>query len=159
MHDEIVALATRLAQIERRLAGMLRHGTVHEVDARSGTVRLRVGGSDAEPVLSPAVPYAQTAGALKVHAPPSVGQQMTIVAPTGDPRQGVALPMTWSQTNPSPSDKSDENVVTFGDARFELRQGELIVKVPRILIECEGSTLELTGAGLKMRAPEYQFDT
>jgi hypothetical protein len=35
---------------------------------------------------------------------------------------------------------------------------EIIVKVPRLFVECDGSTFELTGGGLKMVAPDYQFD-
>lgn len=155
---EIVEIVSRLAELERRVATMVRHGTVEAVDPEKQRVRLRIGGTDEKPFLGPWVPYAQIAGALKVHTPPSTGQQMTLLSPTGDPRQAIALPMTWSNQNASPSDKGDEHVLTFGDCRIELRGNELVVKVPRILVECEGSTFELTGSGLRMEAPDYQFD-
>jgi len=155
---ELVEAVARVAELERRVAGMVRHGTVEQVDPQKQRVRLRLGGTDDKPFVGPWVPYAQIAGALKVHTPPSVGQQMTLLSPTGDPRQAVALPMTWSNQNASPSQKGDEHVLTFGSCRIELRGNEIVVKVPRILIECDGSTFELTGSGLKMRAPDYQFD-
>jgi len=155
---ELVEAVARVAELERRVAGMVRHGTVEQVDPQKQRVRLRLGGTDDKPFIGPWVPYAQIAGALKVHTPPSVGQQMTLLSPTGDPRQAVALPMTWSNQNASPSQKGDEHVLTFGSCRIELRGNEIVVKVPRILIECDGSTFELTGSGLKMRAPDYQFD-
>ncbi|WP_276200577.1 phage baseplate assembly protein V [Chelatococcus sp. XZ-Ab1] len=159
LSDLLAELLRRIAEVERRQDGLVKRGRVAEVDPAAGKVRLRLNEeSAAEPFLSPWVPYAQMAGALKVHSPPSVGQQMTVISETGDFQQGLAVPMTWSDRNPAPSDKGNEHVGTFGQFRFELREGELIVKVPRILIECDGSTFELTGAGLKMQAPDYQFD-
>lgn len=149
----------RIAELERRADGTVKQGRVAEVDPKAGTVRIRLNeeGAD-EPFLSPPIPYAQMAGALKVHTPPSVGQQMTIISGAGDFRQGIAVPMTWSDKNAAPSDKGDEHVLTFGSARVELRGNEIVVKVPRLFIECDGATFELTGGGLKMAAPDYQFD-
>lgn len=156
--DQLLAdMIRRTAEIERRFDGMVTQGTVAEVDPKAGTVRIRYGGTDDEPFLSPAIPYAQTAGALKVHAPPSVGQQMTILNGSGDFRQGLALPMTWSDANKSPSEKGDENVLTFGSATVELRGGEIVVKVPRLLIECDGTLLELSGNGLRAVASDFDF--
>jgi Phage P2 baseplate assembly protein gpV len=153
----LVDIFRRQAEIERRIDGMVKQGPVAEVDPKAGTVRLRLGGTEEEPFLSPPVPYAQIAGAMKIHSPPSVGQQMTLISGTGDFRQGLAVPMTWSNQNAAPSDKGDEHVLTFGDCRIELRGSEIVVKVPRIFFECEGSTFELTGGGLKMAAPDYEF--
>lgn len=158
MFDAIARLVTRVAELERRNSNAFRHGTVVEVDPKKQLVRLQIGGTEQEPFKSPWVPYGQIAGALKVHTPPSIGQTMTMINPGGDFRQGVALPMTWSDNNKSPSEKGDEHVVTFGDFRAELRGNELTIKVPRLFIECDGSTFELTGGGLKMVAPDYDFD-
>lgn len=156
--NELAGLFRQVAELEKRLAGTIRHGKVEEVNAAEGWVRINLGQGDNGPLLSPKIPYAQMAGALKVHAPPSKGQQMTFFAPGGDPRQAVALPMTWSNQNKAPSDKGDENVLTFGSARVELRGEEIVVKVPRLLIECGGTTFELTGGGIKAVAADYQFD-
>jgi len=156
--DQLLAdIFRRTAEIERRFDGMVKQGTVAEVDPKAGTVRIRYGGTDEKPFLSPPIPYAQTAGALKVHSPPSVGQQMTAISGSGDFRQGLAVPMTWSDANKSPSEKGDENVLTFGSATVELRGDEIVVKVPRLLIECDGTTLELSGAGLRAVAPDFDF--
>lgn len=147
--DQIVRLAQRVAEVERRLAGMIRHGRVHSVDAAAGMIRLRIGGTDSKPFLSPPVPYAQIAGALKAHTPPSVGQQMTLICPDGNVRMGVALPMTWSDANTSPSSSGEENVVTFGGVRIELRDDELVISGPKVRIDADietnGSTLKHNG--------------
>lgn len=159
MHDlrELIELAQDVADLKRRFAGMVRHGTVEEVDTEKQVMRLKMGEGPDGPFLSPWVPYNQVAGALKIHSPPSKGQQMTLFSPTGDWRQGLTFPFTWSDQNKSPSDKPDEHVATFGDFRLELRGNELIIEVPRLFIKCGGSTFELTGEGLKMVAPDYEF--
>lgn len=159
LSEFLADIMRRIAEVERRQDGLVKRGRVEAVDPATGRVRLRLNEDGApEPFLSPWVPYAQVAGAMKLHSPPSVGQQMTVICETGDFQQGVAIPMTWSDRNPAPSDKGNEHVGTFGQFRFELRENELIVRVPRLLIECDGSTFELTGQGLKMLAPDYQFD-
>jgi len=161
MSDDIAAHLTRLyagmAEMQRRMDGMFQRGPVHEVDAANGTVRLRLGGTDEKPFLSPPIPYAQTAGALKVHTPPSKGQQMTAISAVGDFRQGVAVPMTWSNANAAPSAKGDEHVITFGGFTITLKGDVLHVKGPKVLIECGGTTLELTGGGVKTTAADYEF--
>ena len=149
---EIVELAARIAELERRFSGMMRHGTVEEVDPGKHRIRLKFG-TDVEgnPFLSPWIPYAQVAGTLKVHVPPSVGQQLTLMAPAGDWQQAVAIPFTWSNQNPAPSNAGDENVLTFGDVRVTLKDGHLE-------ISAAGVTLELTGNGFAITGGEVRHD-
>ncbi len=120
-------LAARVADLERRLANMHRHGSVAEVEG--GLCRLNLGGTDDAPFLSPWVPYAQIAGALKIHTPPSMGQQLTLFSPSGDLLQGIAVPFTWTDANPSPSDATDQHVLTFGDLRAELTPAGLHISL------------------------------
>ena len=157
--QELARIARRMADLERRLENSVRHGAVKEVDAERQRVRLAIGkGPDGTEQLSPWIPYAQQAGALKVHTPPSVGQNMTAFSPGGDLEQAMALPMTWNDGNASPSSSADENVMTFGDSKVEIRGDEIVVTVPRLFIKCGGTTLELTEGGLKAVAADYQWD-
>ncbi len=159
---ELVELASRVAELERRFSGNMRHGTVAEVDAGKQRVRLNFGKDvDGKPFLSPWVPYAQIAGALKVHTPPSKGQQFTMLSPTGDWQQAVALPMTWSDNNKSPSSAGNENVLTYGNVRatikddltqvhvggteFEITSGHVKVKVGGVSVEISGDGVAITG--------------
>lgn len=152
----IEALA-RSTQQDWRAANAKTSGPVTHVDAANGRARIRLGGTDGEPFLSPWVRYSQQMGALKVHAPPSIGQQMDLDSPNGDFEQGTLVPRTQSDDNKSPSNRPDENVVTYGDFRAELRGNELTVEVPRVFLKCGGTTFELTGGGLKMAASDYDF--
>jgi phage baseplate assembly protein V len=148
----LVEAFSRIAEIERRQAGMIRHGTVAEVDPAAGTVRIKLGtatgGGD---LLSPPVPYSQMAGGLKAHIPPTVGQQFTMFSPSGDYRQAVALPLTWSDENESPGTEGDQNVVTFGDVKVEMGAGELRVSVG-------ASSITLTAGGIVLQAPRIDIN-
>ena len=133
---EIVELAARIAELERRFSGMVRHGTIEEVDPAKQIMRLNFGKDvDGKPFLSPWIPYAQIAGALKVHTPPSKGQQFTALSPNGDWRQAVAMPMTWSNQNPSPSDKGNENVLTFGSVTIRITADKVLIEAPTITLK------------------------
>jgi len=145
---ELVELASRVAELERRFSGTLRHGTIEEVDAAKQIVRLNFGqDEDGKPFLSPWVPYAQIAGALKVHTPPSKGQQFTALSPTGDWQQAVALPLTWSKANPSPSQKADEHVLTFGSVKLTIEGEKVTAEAPNVLIKSD--SINLGGEGGK----------
>jgi hypothetical protein len=125
MSNPLLDLFIRVASLEKRLAGMVRHGPVEEVNAKERWVRLNLGEGDDGKFVSAKVPYAQIAGDLKVHSAPSKGQNMTMVAPGGDARQAVALPMTWSDKNAAPNDKADEHTLTLGSVRIDLKGDEI----------------------------------
>ena len=143
---ELVELASRVAELERKVSGQMRHGTVEEVDAAKQIVRLKFGEDvDGKPFLSPWIPYAQVAAALKVHTPPSKGQQFTSLSPGGDWQQAVALPLTWSDQNPSPSDKGDENVLMFGNVRLTVKDDLTEIKVGDVVVKVSGEGVAITG--------------
>lgn len=116
-----VKLHQRVAEIERRLENQMRHGTVKEVDAKKGLMRLTVGKDlQGAEQLSPWIPYGQHMGDWKFHNPPSVGQTFTMFSPSGDFRQAQAIPLMQSDKNKSPSDKPDEHVITYGEGEHKL---------------------------------------
>ncbi|MBF6992726.1 phage baseplate assembly protein V [Cupriavidus sp. IK-TO18] len=136
VHKALRSIFERLQEHERRLAGSNWTGKVKEVDPAKKLVRIVLGkDDDGHEVLSPWMPYAQTAGALKVHNPPSVGQVMTISSEAGDLEQGRAHPFHWSDDNPSPSDSGDEHVMTFGSVTVTLTAGGLKLEVGGTVLE------------------------
>lgn len=145
---EFTELLGRVVELERRYANTIRHGTVEQVDAGKQRVRLRLGGSDDQPFIGPWVPYGQIAGALKVHTPPSVGQQMTMFSPAGDPRQAVAMPMTWSDQNASPSSAGDQHVLTFGSVRVDLAADSLKITIGGVAVTISGDGVTFEGGSI-----------
>lgn len=161
--QQLVELVARVAELERRVAQMMRHGTVEDVDPAKHRVRIRMGEDHrtGKPYVGPWVPYAQIAGGLKVHAPPTAGQQMTMLNPTGDPKQGVAIPLTWSEANASPSAKGDENVLSYGNVRIELRDGQVTLAVGDAVLDVISGKVALTvgGAGYELDGSELKMTT
>ncbi len=167
MH-ELVELASRVADLERRFSGVVRHGTVEEVDPAKQIVRVKFGeDKDGNPFLSPWLPYAQIAGALKVHTPPTVGQQMSTLSPSGDWMQAVALPMHWSDQNQSPSSNGDENVLTYGNVRATIKDDLVQVIVGgctfevtsgHVKIEIGGVTHTINGDGITTEGGRIEHD-
>lgn len=147
----IAEVLARVAELERKVAGTARHGVVAEVDPAAGTVRLKLGEGPDGPFLSPSVPYAQTMGAIKAHIPPSVGQSMSIIAPGGDWRQAVAIGLSASDANPSPSGAGDEAVITYGAATIMMTADGLTLSVG-------GSTLSITAGGISLSAPRIDLN-
>jgi len=157
--DLLNEIHRRLGELERRQDGMVTRGKVEEVDTKTGRVRLRLNPDDDEKAfLSPWVPYAQHAGALKVHAPPSKGEQMTLISGAGDYAQGLAVNMTWSDNNKSPSEAPDENVLTFGDVRATIKGNEIAVSVPTLTITCGGVVAKLSAAGFEVTGGQVRHD-
>lgn len=148
---ELVELAARIAELERRFSGMMRHGTVAEVDTEAHRIRLDFGPAHGTSgrFLSPWIPYAQFSGALRVHTPPTVGQQFTAMSPNGDFQQAVAVPLTHSNANPSPSTAADQNVVSFGDVTLTLAEDSLEVAVGSVRFKVDGTNVEITGGEVR----------
>jgi len=148
MSNELLELYNRVSRLEQRLAGMVKHGRIAEVNPDEAWVRLNLGEGDAGPLLSPKIPYAQFAGALKVHTPPTVGQQMTWLAPGGDSQQSFAVPLTWSDQNEAPSKSGDENVITYGDVRITLDASSVLIEVGGFVLRVSGKGLAMAGGGV-----------
>ena len=153
---EIVELVARVTDLERRVAGVMRHGTVAEVDAGHQRMRLDFGPAHGEQgrFLSPWLPYAQFSGALRVHTPPTVGQQFTVMSPSGDFQQAVAVPLTHHAGNPSPSTAGDENVITYGNVRMTLADDLVRVDVGGSLLKMTAAeiTLSTNGSSIVLNA-------
>lgn len=141
----LAEVLARVSELERKVSGGARHGTVYSVDAAAGTVRLKLGDGPDGPFLSPSIPYAQTMGAIKAHIPPSIGQNMTMIAPGGIWDQAVAIGMSASTANPSPSGAGDRAVITLGAATITLAGDSLVIAVGGASVTISGAGLAVTG--------------
>lgn len=153
LYARLDAALDRVASLETLVERMHRYGPVTDVNTENQTARIRIGGTDDAPVKSPWISYAQSGGAFSVHNPPSIGQQMMMIAPHGVWEQAMLLPYTFSSANPSPSKKPNEHVLKFGSMSFNLQTQQLatlgIIKVggdgnlPRVLTEAGPTNLLL----------------
>ena len=133
MSTEILELLTRVAEVERKLDSLFRHGPVYERKKIEGRwfVRLKIGGTAQEPFLSPWIPYSSPNGGpqgLNVHRVPAKGEQLTMLSPAGDFRQAVATSLFWSDNHPPPSEDEDAVTITHPKFRLDLKDGTLKIE-------------------------------
>jgi phage baseplate assembly protein gpV len=93
-------MTNSVAELDRRLGAMLQTGTVTEVDNAKSAVKVQLGDLETDWVK-----VAQIAsGTMKIHFMPSVGERVSVVAPSGDLAQGFiigALPIDANGVAPN----------------------------------------------------------
>jgi phage baseplate assembly protein gpV len=128
------SLADAHAQIRdaaRRSEYAIVHGKVTDVDPEKHLYRQEIAevDEDGNPTKSPWLPYSQIAGTRKVHSAPSVGQQMTLLAPGGNIERAISIPLTWWNDNPSPSTSGSEDVDLRGKTRHTQKDGDFKTEI------------------------------
>lgn len=136
------------ADNDRRLAGMIRVGTVTAVDA--GTARCKVSlGGDTETAWLPFP--SPRAGAIQVWAPPSVGEQVVVASPGGDTAQGLVVASLASGASPAPSGDGGAFVIEIGGSRLEMTADQ-------ISLSSNGSTLTMGAAGIALNGARIDIN-
>ena len=136
----------RLAALEHRLSNMIKFGTVASADAETHRIVGNIGDTDA-PLLTPAIPHSQIAGGRKTHSMPTVGQQMVFFSKDGEFEQGFALPLTWSNANPSPSTDPEAHVDVVGGCTVTYKGGVCTIEADTLLFKAGGVTYRFDGVG------------
>lgn len=130
LQEHVADLIAGHADVEARIERLFRKGKVTDVDTTNALYRQEIGlDDDGNTVKSPWLPYSQVAGARKVHAPPSVGEQYLLVNPDGSPdfTQGLGVPHGWYDANPSPSTAADQTVATQGTTKDTTFSGARVI--------------------------------
>lgn len=91
-----------ITDLLRRLENLIRLGTIAAVDHAAARCTVSTGG-----LSVPNLPWlALRAGDSSDWDPPTVGEQCILVAPSGEPAQGIALVGLYSQQRPAPSNSA-----------------------------------------------------
>lgn len=107
----IPAMPPELVELSRQLANLIRLGHVAEVDHAAARIRVQTGG-----LLSTWIPWVTPrAGFTRVWNPPTVGEQVLILSPSGELAAGVALSGLYQSAHPAPSDSPTLHRTTFPD--------------------------------------------
>ena len=125
------------ADTERRVASLIRIGTVASVDGATARVVFQEGTESAAlPVAAP------RAGGIHLWAPPTPGEQVVVACPGGDTSQGIIVGSVPSGSNAPPS-SAPEFVVALGASRLTITGSE-------ITMTAGGTVLRLSSAGLSI---------
>lgn len=118
----------QLADLARRVANMIRTGRVAEVDHAGPRVRVQSGD-----LLTEWLPWqTRRAGNTRTWDPPTVGEQVMILSPSGEPAAGVVMPALYCQDHSAPDASPNTHVIEFPDGA-------------RISYDHAGHALDITG--------------
>lgn len=91
-----------ITDLLRRLENLIRLGTIVAVDHQAARCTVSTGG-----LRVPNLPWlALRAGDSSDWDPPTVGEQCILIAPSGEPAQGITLVGLYSQQRPAPSNSA-----------------------------------------------------
>ncbi|MBU9675566.1 phage baseplate assembly protein V [Burkholderia multivorans] len=150
-----------LGEIDRRMACMVQHGTVEEVSYQPPLCRVRIGDwvSDWMPWKTAA------AGVVRFWRPPSVGEQASMFAPSGELAGAYAAPGYYSdQHGGSARSSPSETAWDYPDGASEVydhEKHEYRVDVPaggRIVFRIGATELELRADGVTLRTQRLLGD-
>ena len=101
----------QLAELARLIENLVRLGTVAEVQVQPPRVRVNTGN-----ITTTWLPWlALRAGTSKEWDPPTVGEQVVLLSPSGVLAQGVALVGLFSDANPANGDREGLHRRTYPD--------------------------------------------
>lgn len=101
------------AELFRLISNLIRIGTVFAVDLKTRPAKVRVTSGDLQ---SNWLPWLELrAGSTRTWNPPTLGEQVIVLCPDGDPAGGVVLAGLNSEAIPAPSDSQAEHVTDYPD--------------------------------------------
>ncbi len=139
-------LEAAVEDLRRRQANQMREGRITGVDYERGVATVEMDG-----LPSKEIPWVQRAGDVKDWDPPSVGERVTVMSPTGDPGQGLITPGGWSNDHPAPHNKGgDRYVKTTGTIHLDADTSVMVLAAERVdirakTVRLEAETVEIEG--------------
>lgn len=100
-----------LIELSRRLENLIRIGTIHSIDHAAVRVRVQIGNIETQ-----WLPWLEhRAGQTTTWDPPTVGEQVTVLSPSGELAGGIVLRGLHSAAIAPPSHSPDTHVIRFPD--------------------------------------------
>ena len=126
------------ADFQRRLSNLLRAGLVQSVDLINSRCRVQIGD-----LLTAPLPFISSkAGYDRTWNPPEVGEQVIVLAPSGELSAGFVLGGIYTTAHPAPSTSADVAKMIFKDgttATYDKALHSLTLDLPS-----SGSSLTVT---------------
>jgi phage baseplate assembly protein V len=129
-----------VTELDRRLSNLIRLGTVQEVNYLLALVRVKSGD-----ILTGWLPWLtqRAGGDISWHAP-EIGEQVVILAPSGELNQAVVLMSLYQALMPAPVAAVDKHHTVYSDGaviEYDRAAHHLQVILP------DGATVQLTSPG------------
>lgn len=100
-----------VSELDRRLANIIRQGTITELDLANARVKVDLGD-----LVTDWLPWhTARAGATRTWSAPRAGEQVTVMSPSGELGQGAVVPGLYQTAHPAPSDSQDVETTVYPD--------------------------------------------
>lgn len=100
-----------IAHLSRLIENLIRVGTIADVDHAAARCRVASG-----ELLSEWLPWIERrAGNTLTWDPPTVGEQVLVLSPSGEPAGGIVLTGIFCTAHPAPSASPTEHVIDYPD--------------------------------------------
>ncbi|UIJ38965.1 phage baseplate assembly protein V [Desulfobaculum bizertense] len=158
-------MSFQISELERRLAGLIRFGTVEAADYARARVRVRMG----EAVTDWLPWLTLRAGKDRSWWPLEPGEQVLVLSVSGDTSQGVVLGSIFQQAHPAPAaskdldrrEYSDGAVIEYDRAAHRLRanipgdaelvaSGDISANAGKNITGIAGTKVELTAPSITL---------
>ncbi len=107
----MVAAMADPTDIQRLVGDIAREGTVASVDLATGTCTVRI----ADELVTGEIPWASgRVGKTRIWSPPSVGEQVLLLAPEGDTERAIVIGSLSSDVHPHPANDASP-LIEFED--------------------------------------------
>ncbi|MTH78751.1 phage baseplate assembly protein V [Paracoccus aestuariivivens] len=117
-----------MAELERRLANVVRFATITEVDPGNARARVTFGRETASAWLHFST---ARAGGARVWSPPVTGEQVVVLSPMGDTGQGIIMGSLPSNAFPAPSgDGGTYRIDMPGGVSISVAGGSISITAP-----------------------------
>lgn len=111
---EFTGMSARVHELERRVANLIRPGVIAETNYKQARVRVRIGG-----MMTDWLPWlTHRAGKDTAWWAPETGEQVLVLAPSGELAQGYVLPAIYSQAHPTNSNTAERHITEYQDGAF-----------------------------------------
>lgn len=143
-----------IAELSRRLENMIRFGTVAEVDHAARRVRVQSGD-----LLTDWLKWrVDRAGDTSTWDPPTIGEQVMILSPSGEIGNGIVMQSIYSDAHNAPDSSPDTHVIDYPDgARISYNHASGALEATGIttaLVEASESITARAGTMVTIDAPD-----
>jgi len=140
-----------LVELERRLANLIRVGTVEDADYTGAKVLVRC-----DDISTDWLPWmTRRAGADRDWWAPEIGEQVIVIAPSGLMGGAFVLPALYADAHPEPAASPDIHTIRYGNGdtvTHNRADGSWFV-------QCAGPVTVIAGGAVTVKAPSVTLDT
>lgn len=149
-----------LSEMNRRLANLIRLGTVIEADYQKARVKIQIG-----PITTQWLPWiTSNASHSKNWNAPEIGEQVLVLSPSGEMSQGTVIRGIYQKKHTAPNNNVDVQHMEFKDGstinydRANHHFNLDVTKAGNITLKVGSSTIEINQEKIVLKANKIELN-